>query len=189
MYLFFDTETTGLPKNYKTPVSDLNNWPRMVQIAWLMYNKDGNLMAQENHVIKPVGFTIPVAASTLHGVTTKKAQESGADLASVLTNFADHIAGSQYLIAHNIGFDKNIVGAEFLRNRMKNAILGKTLLCTMESGKNHCAIRTSYGLKSPRLTELHYKLFGRSFDGAHNALTDITMTAKCFWEMRKKGLI
>jgi hypothetical protein len=29
MYLFFDTETTGLPKNWKAPVTDLNNWPRM----------------------------------------------------------------------------------------------------------------------------------------------------------------
>ena len=29
MYLFFDTETTGLPKNWKTPLNDLNNWPRL----------------------------------------------------------------------------------------------------------------------------------------------------------------
>jgi len=30
MYLFFDTETTGLPRNWKAPVTDLDNWPRMV---------------------------------------------------------------------------------------------------------------------------------------------------------------
>jgi len=35
MYLFFDTETTGLPKNWKAPIEDLNNWPRLVQLAWL----------------------------------------------------------------------------------------------------------------------------------------------------------
>ena len=39
-YLFFDTETTGLPRNWSAPVSDLNNWPRLVQIAWIFY-KDG----------------------------------------------------------------------------------------------------------------------------------------------------
>jgi uncharacterized protein YprB with RNaseH-like and TPR domain len=37
MYLFFDTETTGLPKNWKAPVTDLNNWPRLVQFAFLKY--------------------------------------------------------------------------------------------------------------------------------------------------------
>ena len=35
MYLFFDTETTGLPRNWKAPVTHLNNWPRMIQIAWI----------------------------------------------------------------------------------------------------------------------------------------------------------
>ncbi|MCX6741278.1 MAG: hypothetical protein NTY61_02675, partial [Candidatus Parcubacteria bacterium] len=36
-YLFFDTETTGLPKNWKAPIEDLDNWPRIVQIAWAIY--------------------------------------------------------------------------------------------------------------------------------------------------------
>jgi len=39
MYLFFDTETTGLPKNWKSPVSYLKNWPRVVQIAWAQYDQ------------------------------------------------------------------------------------------------------------------------------------------------------
>lgn len=53
MYLFFDTETTGLPQNYKAPVTNLNNWPRMVQIAWLQYDKDGNRISANNSIIKP----------------------------------------------------------------------------------------------------------------------------------------
>jgi hypothetical protein len=43
MYLFFDTETTGLPKNWKAPVTDLNNWPRLVQLAFLLFDNNGNL--------------------------------------------------------------------------------------------------------------------------------------------------
>ena len=52
MYLFFDTETTGLPKNWKAPVTDVNNWPRMVQLAWETYDVQGNLLARNNHIIK-----------------------------------------------------------------------------------------------------------------------------------------
>ena len=34
MYLFFDTETTGLPKRWNAPVTDLENWPRSFAGAW-----------------------------------------------------------------------------------------------------------------------------------------------------------
>ncbi len=35
-YLFFDTETTGVPRNYKAPSSDTRNWPRLVQLACVL---------------------------------------------------------------------------------------------------------------------------------------------------------
>ena len=41
----------------------------------------------------------------------------------------------------------------------------------------------------PKLQELHRKLFGCDFDNAHDALSDIRATEKCFWEMRKRKLI
>ncbi|MFR6285749.1 MAG: hypothetical protein ACLUN1_18295 [Odoribacter splanchnicus] len=44
MYLFFDTETTGLPKQWNAPVTDLENWPRLVQLAWIMYDDRGNML-------------------------------------------------------------------------------------------------------------------------------------------------
>ena len=44
MYLIFDTETTGLPQNFNAPLSDSENWPRMVQIAWQMHDENGELI-------------------------------------------------------------------------------------------------------------------------------------------------
>ena len=44
MYLIFDTETTGLPLNWKAPLTDFNNWPRMVQLAWQIHDKTGDLV-------------------------------------------------------------------------------------------------------------------------------------------------
>ena len=60
MYLFFDTETAGLPRNRKAPVSDLNNWPRLVQIAWLLYDNSGSPVKSSDYIIKPEGFAIPL---------------------------------------------------------------------------------------------------------------------------------
>ena len=52
MYLFFDTETTGLPKDWKAPISDLDNWPRLVQIAWSHYDSSGNEISNNSYIIK-----------------------------------------------------------------------------------------------------------------------------------------
>lgn len=56
MYLFFDTETTGLPMNWKAPITDFNNWPRLVQLAFLTFDIDGNkinysILLSQNHTM------------------------------------------------------------------------------------------------------------------------------------------
>ena len=59
MYLFFDTETTGIPRNYKASVSDLKNWPRLVQIAWLLSEEDGNEVSSAEYIVKSKGVWFP----------------------------------------------------------------------------------------------------------------------------------
>ncbi|GHT58956.1 hypothetical protein AGMMS50239_04540 [Bacteroidia bacterium] len=189
MYLFFDTETTGLPRNWKAPISDLNNWPRLVQLAYLYYDGSGNKLSGGDFIIKPEGFTIPVDASRVHGITTDRALTEGQSIDYVLNYFNSLIGQTTYLVAHNMSFDEKIVGAEFLRIGMPNSIQSKNKICTMERTTNFCAIDGPYGYKWPKLSELHYKLFKSYFDEAHNAAADITATAKCFWELRRLGKI
>lgn len=189
MYLFFDTETTGLPKNWKAPVTAVNNWPRLVQLAYLYYDKDGKQIDGGDFIIKPEGFIIPAEASKVHGISHERALEEGKPLNSVLKIFAELIEESEFLIAHNISFDEKIIGAEFIRNKMPNTIEKKKKICTMQSSTDFCAIPGPYGNKWPKLSELHIRLFGLDFNEAHNAAADIGATAKCFWEMRRIGLL
>ena len=189
MYLFFDTETTGLPKNWKAPVTDLNNWPRLVQIAFLVYNDNGIKISEHNYIIKPNGFEIPAEAAKIHRITTEKANNEGVALVEVLQEFYDLANSANSLVAHNMAFDEKIVGAEFLRNGMKDLFNAKQKICTMQGTTDFCAIRNAYGYKWPKLSELHYKLFREGFDEAHDASVDINATAKCFWELRKRKLI
>lgn len=189
MYLFFDTETTGLPKNWKAPVTDLNNWPRMIQLAWHLYDLNGNKISEHDYIIKPQGFIIPVEASNIHRITTERALEEGKELTDVLTAFANDLKQATTIVAHNISFDEKIVGAEFLRLGMPNAVASKPKLCTMEKSTNYCKIPGPYGYKWPKLSELHIKLFNTNFEEAHNAAVDISATARCFWEMRRLNLL
>ena len=77
MFLTFDTETTGLPKNFKADVSDSENWPRLVQLAWQLNNEKGDLLSNDSLIIKPDGFTIPFNSEKVHGISTEIANKNG----------------------------------------------------------------------------------------------------------------
>jgi DNA polymerase III alpha subunit (gram-positive type) len=189
MYLFFDTETTGLPRNYRAPVSDLNNWPRLVQLAYLYYDASGNKIAEGDFIIRPDGFTISKGASQIHGITTEKALRDGQPIAGILKQFNSMVEEAEFLVAHNMAFDEMIMGSELLRNGMQNSLADKVKICTMKQTTAFCGLIGGYGYKWPKLSELHYKLFRTGFADAHNASADISITAKCFWELRRIGRI
>ncbi|MBN1781517.1 3'-5' exonuclease [bacterium] len=189
MYLFFDTETSGLPLNWKAPVAAVDNWPRMVQLAWQQVDGSGQLLREESFIIKPVGFVIPEEASKIHGITTETALKQGFDLGMVLSEFASVIGRSDVLVAHNIDFDEKIVGAEFVRMGIDHAMNGKRRVCTMRQSTDYCRIPGAYGYKWPTLTELHQTLFKTDFEEAHNASTDVAACVRCFFELQRLGII
>jgi DNA polymerase III subunit epsilon len=189
MYLFFDTETTGLPKNWQAPLSDSDNWPRMVQLAWILYDAHGSQLASANEIIRPEGFLIPEAASAIHGITQSRAAREGRPLAEVLDRFDGMVRQSSILVAHNVSFDLSIVGAEFIRLGIDSPLLSKKRICTMESSKAFCAIRNKYGFKRPSLSELYDKIYQTPLLAAHDAAADVAATARCFWYLQREGII
>ncbi|MCX6798094.1 MAG: 3'-5' exonuclease [Candidatus Falkowbacteria bacterium] len=192
MYLIFDTETTGLPKNYQAPLSDFTNWPRLVQLAWQTYDQDGNLWEKHNYIIRPDGFVIPAAATKIHRISHEKALAEGKDLREILSIFADHIKRASFLVGHNISFDEKIMGAEFLRHNISNPLEGATKICTMKASVDFCALdngRDNGFYKWPSLSELHLKLFKVDFTEAHDADIDVTACARCFFELKSRGVL
>ena len=190
-YLFFDTETTGLPRNWNAAVDDLNNWPRLVQIAFEFY-KNGEKINNGNYIIKPEGFYISEETSNIHGITNERAQNEGMPLWMVLREFKNLVEQADFLVAHNMSFDEKIIGAEFLRLNMQNSLAAKQTICTKEISTDFCKIPGPVGkdgYKWPKLSELHLKLFNEDFGDSHNAAADVSATAKCFWELRKRGVI
>ena len=77
MYLIFDTETTGLPRNWNAPLSDSDNWPRCVQIAWQLHAPDGRMISDDDFIIMPDGFDIPFESEKVHGISTALAKRDG----------------------------------------------------------------------------------------------------------------
>ena len=112
MYLIFDTETTGLPKNKQAPLADFDNWPRVVQIAWQLHDHNGKLLSNKNLIVKPDGFTIPFNAEKVHGISTQRALDEGRPLEEVLDQFNEDLYRANLVIGHNIqDFDVKVVGS------------------------------------------------------------------------------
>lgn len=191
MFLIFDTETTGLPRDYNAPISNSDNWPRMVQLAWQLHDETGKLISAKNYIIKPVGFDIPIAVANVHGITTERALKDGVDLQFALEAFKLDLEKTTYNVGHNIEFDINIVGAEFYRLVIENELANKVLLDTMKSSVDFCALKGGRGggFKYPKLTDLHIKLFNKDFGDAHDAAYDVDATARCFFELLKLNVI
>ena len=186
MYLIFDTETTGLPKNWKAPITDTDNWPRCVQIAWQLHDEMGELIEDQNYLIKPDNFEIPYESQKIHGISTELALEAGKTLNEVLEKFNQSLEKSSFVIGHNVNFDINVIGCEFYRKQLKNGLSSKKLLdtCTEDTALL-CELPGGRGgkYKLPTLIELYEFLFESSFKEAHNATADVEATARCFLEL------
>ncbi|MBB5619656.1 DNA polymerase-3 subunit alpha [Pedobacter cryoconitis] len=188
MYLIFDTETTGLPANYNAPVSDTNNWPRCIQIAWQLHDALGNLVEHQDFLVRPDGFNIPYDAERIHGISTELAAEQGIDIREALEKFNIALSKAKFVVGQNIGFDVNIMGSEFYRMGIESSMAQMPVLdtCT-EVTANLLKIPGGRGgrFKLPTLTELHSYLFGVPFAEAHNATADVEATTRCFLQLVK----
>ena len=186
MYLIFDTETTGLPKKWNSPISDTDNWPRCIQIAWQLHDEMGELIEHQDFLIKPEGFNIPYDAEQIHGISTKLADEKGISLAEALKHFNEALSKTKFVVGQNVKFDLNIMGCEFYRLGIATELNNLPVLdtCT-ESTAQLCQIPGGRGgkFKLPTLTELHQKLFNTPFAEAHNATADVEATTRCFLEL------
>ena len=189
MYLIFDTETTGLPKRWDAPLTDSDNWPRCIQIAWQIHNAKGEVVSHEDYLVQPDGFTIPFDSEQVHGISTALAEHQGIPLTEVLENFKRALAQADYIVGHNVSFDRNIIGAEFLRINMPDLLVGKAIIdtCTEETA-TLCALPGGRGgkFKLPTLSELYHFLFEESFEEAHNATADVEATTRAFLELLRR---
>lgn len=188
--LFFDSETIGLPRDYKASYEDLDNWPRVMSLAWMVTDTSGNVLTQHYHMIRPDGWEVPKEKFWIdNGYSQERSLLEGVELGVVLDFFLRAKAECDCLVAHNIMFDHRIVWAEIIRSG-RTPKSGMEKICTMQSSTKYCALPgKKFGFKWPSLDELHRTLFKKSFDDSHNALADVIACKNCFFELVKRGVI
>jgi len=188
-FLFFDCETNGLPKNYNASYEEVDNWPRVTQLAWLLCDDTGLVLAQAQSLIKPDGWEIPKEPFFLdNNMSTERCELEGLPIDGELLLFLHAKMKADVLVAHNLNFDHRIVWAEFIRAGLEPK-RGMAKFCTMQKSTNYCKLPGKRGYKWPTLTELHNVLFEKDFEGAHDAMDDIIACKNCFFELIRIGAV
>jgi len=183
--LFIDTETSGLPKKWDVPYSHKDNWPYSVQIAWVIFTKDGQEIKRESHYINDNDFEISPAAYRIHGISKAFLHQHGESRKTILAQLAADLQQYQPLVvAHYMQLDFHMIGADFYRIGLENPLQALPKFCTMLATSKYVSNPKS---KYLRLDRLYYVLFQEEMGNQHEALTDATATAACFFEMLKIG--
>lgn len=195
VFLIVDVETSGLPKRRYAKPEDLDNWPRVLQAAWLLFDWEGYLITGDSFYIKQ-DEPIPWAATEVNNIDDELIQEKGENPAEVWKQFVEVARNCEYVVTHNKDFDIPIIEAELIRTGLRKQLFRKRKICTMKIGKDFCMIPKEYGrgFKYPKLEELFKELFFPNagyfrMSGIHNAWVDVAITAKCFFKLMEEGYV
>jgi DNA polymerase-3 subunit epsilon len=184
--LFFDTETTGLPKDWKLSARESPfNYPDIVSLAWILMDEDRTMIQSQYSLVKPTEWIIPEDATAIHGITQEQAEKEGRPLAEVMVDFWKAVSYADIVIAHNMKFDRNVVINATRWRLDQEPPSMKTIFCTMQTTVQLCKLPapSGRGFKFPKLSELYAHLYGKQPDALlHNSLEDTRILVACFFQ-------
>lgn len=185
-FVFVDTETSGFISQKKGVLGQA--W--VCQIGCLLTDNNGLEIARNNSLIKAEGRSINEGAQQVHGISVQCCDAEGLPEEEVACNIMGYLRNTAWIeaiIIHNAPFDIEHINYMCARAGVGNELLNYPIFCTMKNTVDLCQLPfagRAFGkqkYKWPKLTELHTELFGRSFEGAHDAMADVEALARCFF--------
>ena len=183
--LFVDTETSGIPTSLNASVTDMKDWPYIVQLAWRVYTQEGELIKTENHFLFEEEIYIEKSSYQVHGISREDLKEKGEDRKDVMRLFASDLRRFKpMIIGHFVEFDSKMLQVAMLRSGLKNIVKDYPHFCTMRATSEYTRIPNH---TYPKLADLYQMLFSKKIAKAHDAAVDVEATAACFYDLYKWG--
>jgi len=181
LVLVFDTETSGLPIRGAKVSSEA--WPYIVQFSFIFVDTDTGKHEAHDYIIKGP-FTIEEDAINIHGITKQRSDACGFDFKDIFDIFKLYMDRCEFLVAHNIEFDMNMLQVECMRCGIpfeKSSM--PVQYCTMRKNIDRCALFNERGYaKFPKLVELYQHFFHTEPKSLHNSLVDAYVCLRCFYK-------
>lgn len=184
----FDTETTWFINKKET---DLDKQPRIIQFAWILWEIKDWVFTEEKKIdilINPK-IPIPYNSSQVHHIYDIDIKNAPY-IEDVIEEIVTYLNMPDIIIWHNIEYDEDMIKLELKRLEKEYKYKPKQTFCTMKTTVDFCAIQWNWArFKYAKLGELHKRLFNKYFIWAHDALTDVQATLRCFIELVNKNVI
>jgi len=186
--LVFDTETSGLPTEKNASIYELEKWPHILQLSYIVYDSESNelLTVEDDYIKIEDDIIIDPESEKVHKISRDMLHEKGITIQDALYKFNHWSESSDLLVGHNVSFDKRMIMVEGIRNKIRMSI--HDTYCTMKNSIDLCKIERigkngDKYFKYPSLSELHIELFKKEPKNTHNALIDILLCMRCFCKM------
>ena len=188
MYLIFDCSSIDRPKNWKAPFSDTFAWPRMIHLSWIILDKELKPIDDYDHIIIPEGFSFNDDIEKRCRIDQEDIDSKGAPLEDVLKGFENSLQKADFVLAHNLNFNENVLAAEFLRKGIRHSLFQKERFCLMQESTFFCKLPSKTGgYKWPSLSELHSIIFKKAYAPPNNARADVIAATRCFKALKMAG--
>jgi len=186
--LVFDTETTGLPTERNAPINETHKFPHIMQLSYILYDTEWRetVIVRDDYIKVADTVIISEGSVAIHGITREISVQRGIPLEEALARFNAHVLMADVIVAHNLAFDKTMIGVECVRLNLESPFTNKDEHCTMLQNIETCKLpnKSSYNknnsYKWPTLAELHKHCFASVPQGLHNALTDVRACLRCY---------
>ncbi len=187
-YLIFDCSAIGKPHSYKAPFSDTFNWPRMIHLSWICLDEAFKPVKDFDCIVKPDGFAIDDTIAKNCRIELQEVEEKGESLEDILKAFDESVKETEFMFAHNLAFNENVIAAEYVRKNMTHKMFQSERFCLMQEATWYCKLPSrSGGYKWPSLNEMHAIMFEKKYAPSGNARADVIAASRCFIKLMKLG--
>lgn len=188
-YLIFDASWEGKPKSYKAPVTDTFVWPRLVHLSWIILGEDLKPQKDFDFIVKPKDKPFDPEKIKRCAIDEEDIKTKGQDLVDILNAFKNSIEETDFVWAHNLKLNENVVGAEFIRAGIRHNLHNAASFCLMQESTFFCRLpgKGGRGYKWPSLPELHSILFKKGYAPSGNARADVIAASRSFIMLMKAG--
>jgi len=172
----FDTETTGL---LKPRAAGIESQPYITEIYIVQVDEDFKILKELDTYVK-IPVPIPDFITKITGIKDSDLADAPT-FEEILPDLFDIFEDSTEMVAHNLSFDKAMVGNQLIRANQLSFPFPVIETCTVL--KSMCLEQ-----RRINLTRLHEILLGQGFPDAHRAKSDVQALVRCYHQMRERGL-
>ena len=99
MYLIFDSTPISKPGNFKALFNDVDAWPRMVHLSWILLGEDLKPIEDFDCIIQPEGYKITPAVLKYAQLEDGEIERRGEKLDLVLDQFSKSADKAEYILS------------------------------------------------------------------------------------------